>query len=231
MPLLPCAGWPSRSAQARAAAQSTLAKNRVTQERGPMPEERNLRTNEPRRAAGVGRPEGRREHYLGAPKSCHREVVQLAGCGAQVLAVLFWPRAARKVLAALPPDELTRAIVAWQLAQTPCRPCSRRRQRAAPQPRPLLALCDAQNWRTARASRKVRPRPRKPLARSSLLGSKSLKESAQGGRPHRDSPAEHQPSRAHCELVDATDCGEIAGAAIADEFLMELVVRQSAGRT
>jgi hypothetical protein len=40
-----------------------------------------------------------REHYLGAPKPCNREVVQLAVRGEQVLAVLVWTRAARKLAA------------------------------------------------------------------------------------------------------------------------------------
>lgn len=38
-----------------------------------------------------------REHYLGAPKPCNREVVQLATRGKQVLAVVVWTRAARKL--------------------------------------------------------------------------------------------------------------------------------------
>ncbi len=37
------------------------------------------------------------EHYLGAPKPCNREVVQLAVRGEQVLAVVVWTRAARKL--------------------------------------------------------------------------------------------------------------------------------------
>jgi len=40
-----------------------------------------------------------REHYLGAPRPCNRDVVQLALRGAQVLAVLVWTRAARKLAA------------------------------------------------------------------------------------------------------------------------------------
>ena len=39
------------------------------------------------------------EHYLGAPRSCNRDVVQLAVRGEQVLAVLVWTRAARKLAA------------------------------------------------------------------------------------------------------------------------------------
>jgi len=38
-----------------------------------------------------------REHYLGAPKPCYREVVHMAVRGAQVLAVLVWTRAARNL--------------------------------------------------------------------------------------------------------------------------------------
>lgn len=38
-----------------------------------------------------------REHYLGAPKPCNREVVQLAVRGDQVVAVVVWTRAARKL--------------------------------------------------------------------------------------------------------------------------------------
>lgn len=38
-----------------------------------------------------------REHYLGAPRPCNREVVQLAMRGEQVLAVVVWTRAARKL--------------------------------------------------------------------------------------------------------------------------------------
>ena len=38
-----------------------------------------------------------REHYLGAPRPCNREVVQLAVRGDQVLAVVVWTRAARKL--------------------------------------------------------------------------------------------------------------------------------------
>jgi len=38
-----------------------------------------------------------REHYLGAPKPCNCEVVQLAVRGEQVLAVVVWTRAARKL--------------------------------------------------------------------------------------------------------------------------------------
>jgi hypothetical protein len=38
-----------------------------------------------------------REHYLGAPQPCNRDVVQLAVRGEQVLAVLVWTRAARKL--------------------------------------------------------------------------------------------------------------------------------------
>lgn len=38
-----------------------------------------------------------REHYLGAPKPCNRDVVQLAVRGEQVLAVVVWTRAARKL--------------------------------------------------------------------------------------------------------------------------------------
>lgn len=40
-----------------------------------------------------------REHYLGAPKPCNREVVQLAVRGEKVLAVVVWTRAARKLAA------------------------------------------------------------------------------------------------------------------------------------
>jgi hypothetical protein len=38
-----------------------------------------------------------RDHYLGAPKPCNRDVVQLAVRGEQVLAVVVWTRAARKL--------------------------------------------------------------------------------------------------------------------------------------
>ena len=38
-----------------------------------------------------------REHYLGAPRAQNRELVQLAGRGDQVVAVLVWTRAARKL--------------------------------------------------------------------------------------------------------------------------------------
>lgn len=38
-----------------------------------------------------------REHYLGAPKPCNREIVQLAVRGEPVLAVVVWTRAARKL--------------------------------------------------------------------------------------------------------------------------------------
>src|SRR3990172_2407849 len=38
-----------------------------------------------------------REHYLGAPKPCNRELVQLAVRGDHVLAVVVWTRAARKL--------------------------------------------------------------------------------------------------------------------------------------
>jgi len=40
-----------------------------------------------------------RDHYLGAPRPCNREVVQLAVRGEQVLAVVVWTRAARKLAA------------------------------------------------------------------------------------------------------------------------------------
>jgi len=38
-----------------------------------------------------------REHYLGAPRPCNREIVQLAVRGDRVLAVVVWTRAARKL--------------------------------------------------------------------------------------------------------------------------------------
>jgi hypothetical protein len=38
-----------------------------------------------------------RDHYLGAPRPCNREVVQLALRGDRVLAVVVWTRAARKL--------------------------------------------------------------------------------------------------------------------------------------
>ena len=40
-----------------------------------------------------------RDHYLGAPRPCNRDVVQLAVRGEQVLAVVVWTRAARKLAA------------------------------------------------------------------------------------------------------------------------------------
>ena len=40
-----------------------------------------------------------RDHYLGAPWPCNREVVQLAVRGEQVVAVVVWTRAARKLAA------------------------------------------------------------------------------------------------------------------------------------
>lgn len=40
-----------------------------------------------------------REHYLGAPPPCNRDVVQLAVRGEQVLAVVVWTRAARRLAA------------------------------------------------------------------------------------------------------------------------------------
>ena len=40
-----------------------------------------------------------RDHYLGAPRPCNRDVVQLAVRGEQVVAVVVWTRAARKLAA------------------------------------------------------------------------------------------------------------------------------------
>lgn len=57
-----------------------------------------LRVAQPEEMEAVEEALGR-EHYLGAPPPCNRDLVQLAVRGEQVVAVLVWTRAARKLAA------------------------------------------------------------------------------------------------------------------------------------